>query len=124
MVTTGRDCGSAPVDQYSPFNKKSFDVSETGKFYWQYNIKALRNNLLDHMLKVPEREHWKTFSKPTFILGGELSGYIPLDSHQAIREHFPNATFDYVSNAGHWVYADNPREFSRKLIAFLKDQES
>ena len=35
------------------------------------------------------------------------------------RQVFPNANFRYVSNAGHWVHADNPEEFLDVLLAFI-----
>jgi pimeloyl-ACP methyl ester carboxylesterase len=37
-----------------------------------------------------------------------------------IKRHFPNAEMATVSNAGHWLHAENPKEFFEKTIAFLK----
>ena len=54
------------------------------------------------------------------FLGGDKSGYIPRESHDAIREHFPAADFEYVADAGHWVHADNPKGFMDKLLPFLE----
>ena len=55
------------------------------------------------------------------FLGGERSGYIPRDSHDAIREYFPAAEFDYVPDAGHCVHVDNPEGLMDKLLPFLEE---
>ena len=72
------------------------------------------------LLLVPSRHLWTPFKAPTLFLGGERSGYVPRESHDAIREHFPAALFEYVADAGHWVHADNPKGFMDKLLPFLE----
>ena len=36
-----------------------------------------------------------------------------------IQEHFLLTQLETVSNAGHWVHAENPSEFLEKLLHFL-----
>ena len=55
------------------------------------------------------------------FLGGERSSYIPRDSHDAIREYFPAAEFEYVADAGHCVHVDNPGGLMDKLLPFLEE---
>ena len=93
---------------------------ESGKFSWTFNVQLFKDYFEPHLTTVPAKEEWKIFNGRTKILGGEKSGYIPKDSHGEIRKLFPNTEIDYVSNAGHWVQVDNPREFLSKSIAFLK----
>lgn len=54
-----------------------------------------------------------------FIQGAE-SDYIVKSDLPALLQHFPNAVFNVVSHAGHWVHADNPEEFLHKLNTFLE----
>ena len=89
---------------------------------WQPNVAALSRCFESDLLLVPSPHLWTPFKKPTKFIGGEKSGYIPRDSHSAIRSHFPAAEFAYVSGAGHWVHADNPKGFMDKLLPFLLEE--
>ncbi|MEZ4858841.1 MAG: alpha/beta fold hydrolase [Flavobacteriaceae bacterium] len=60
------------------------------------------------------------FEKETLFVKGEKSGYIlPMDEI-LIHKHFPKAKMETISNAGHWLHADNPSEFFEKIMGFLK----
>lgn len=61
-----------------------------------------------------------TFDGRTLFLRGAKSSYILEDDFGLIKAHFENATIKKVSNAGHWLHAENPIEFYNKLINFLK----
>lgn len=59
------------------------------------------------------------FTKPTLFLKGANSNYI-LDSDLAeIKHHFPKAELEIISNAGHWLHAENPKDFYDKTMEFL-----
>ena len=60
------------------------------------------------------------FEKETLFLKGEKSGYIDALDEMLIKKHFPKATIETISKAGHWLHADNPTEFYDKIITFLK----
>lgn len=60
------------------------------------------------------------YEGPTLFLKGERSDYIPQEDLPQLLEHFPNARLDQVSNAGHWLHVENPKEFFEKSLAFLK----
>ena len=53
-----------------------------------------------------------------FIRGGN-SGYIEDLDFLGIEAQFPKAQFATVSNAGHWLHAENPAEFFKKTLDFL-----
>ena len=38
-----------------------------------------------------------------------------------IYHHFPKAEIVTVSNAGHWLHAENPSEFFEKSVRFLNE---
>lgn len=61
------------------------------------------------------------YEGPTLFLKGANSGYIQPVDELLIEKHFPNAKVASVSDAGHWLHADNPSEFYDKIMAFLKD---
>jgi pimeloyl-ACP methyl ester carboxylesterase len=59
------------------------------------------------------------YAGPTLFLRGSKSDYVTENDMDDIKKHFPNATIDTISNAGHWLHAENPKEFLEKSLAFL-----
>ena len=53
-----------------------------------------------------------------FVQGAD-SDYVLKSDVSKILQHFPQASFAVVPDAGHWVHADNPEEFLRKVMTFL-----
>ena len=72
-------------------------------------------------------ENWKLLSKEktrfTLIfleISGENSNYILPEYGAEIAAKFPNYELEEISNAGHWVHAEAPEEFSRAVEDFLE----
>ncbi len=59
------------------------------------------------------------FKGDTLFLGGEKSGYIEPIDELLIKKHFPKAKIKTISNAGHWLHAENPDEFYDNVMNFL-----
>jgi pimeloyl-ACP methyl ester carboxylesterase len=59
------------------------------------------------------------FKGDTLFLGGEKSGYIEPMDEILIKKHFPEAKIGTISNAGHWLHAENPDEFYENVMNFL-----
>lgn len=93
--------------------------------YWETKEKlALRMNLeslKENMGEVGEAlpTHSK-FEKDTLFLRGDKSEYISLQDESIIKTHFPKAKIETISNAGHWLHAENPTEFFEAVNEFLK----
>ena len=60
------------------------------------------------------------FNGETLFLGGEKSGYIEPMDELLIKKHLPKAAIKKISNAGHWLHAENPDEFYSTCKSFLK----
>ena len=56
---------------------------------------------------------------PTLFIRGSASGYIKNQDWDNIQYHFPEATLETIENAGHWVHAEQPKEFYNKMFEFL-----
>jgi pimeloyl-ACP methyl ester carboxylesterase len=54
------------------------------------------------------------------FIKGENSNYIIDDDKRLIRNYYPNAVIKTIANAGHWVQAEQPKEFFNTVIGFLK----
>ena len=59
------------------------------------------------------------FNKKTLFVRGENSGYITLLDETAIQKQFPKSQIKTVSNAGHWLHAENPEQFHQIVVDFL-----
>lgn len=64
-----------------------------------------------------------SFDGPTLFLKGENSGYISDVDFPLIEAHFPNFDFTEISKAGHWLHAENPKEFLEACYSFWETKE-
>ncbi len=89
---------------------------EKGKLNFRFNLKVLQ----DKMEEIGENiAATATFDKHTLFLRGDASEYILQNDFDGIKKHFPFAKIKTVSNAGHWLHAENPKEFFSFSIEFL-----
>jgi pimeloyl-ACP methyl ester carboxylesterase len=86
-------------------------------FEWKFNATVLDRDYLYLIQYIPK----KGFNGRTLFIGGDQSNYISKESSIHIFDLYPNAELEYVTNAGHWVHADNPEEFYTKVSLFLNE---
>ncbi|MDO3694129.1 alpha/beta fold hydrolase [Wenyingzhuangia sp. chi5] len=84
---------------------------------FRFNLQSLTENNPEVGEALPA---YTTYNGEVLFLRGEKSNYILEDDFALISAHFENAKIETVSNAGHWLHAENPVEFYNKLIAFIK----
>lgn len=92
--------------------------------YWiEKGILGLRINLdvlTENVSEVGEAlpMHSK-FEGDTLFLKGDKSEYIAAQDEAIIKAHFPNAKIETIANAGHWLHAENPKDFYNAVINFV-----
>ena len=59
------------------------------------------------------------YAGETLFLAGATSDYILEQDFSKIQLYFPNATLNWIPNAGHWLHAENPKAFTLALQDFL-----
>lgn len=59
------------------------------------------------------------YEKITLFLRGENSSYILDSDFLGIEYHFPKAELVTISKAGHWLHAENPKDFYESVLRFL-----
>ena len=98
------------------FILKNLDRSDDGTYGWKFNLETLFR----------EYENVRggiTSSKPidieTLVIKGEKSGYVTAEDEATFKTLFPKTTIASVSNAGHWVHAENPKELLTLVNRFL-----
>jgi pimeloyl-ACP methyl ester carboxylesterase len=92
---------------------------DEGKFFWRINLKALRRNYGEIVKGLHTQ---RVFSKPTLFIAGGKSSYVTTKDWNLIRRIFPNSKGMVIAQAGHWVHAEAPEEFSKTVLDFLKKQ--
>ncbi|WP_339624847.1 alpha/beta fold hydrolase [uncultured Winogradskyella sp.] len=60
-----------------------------------------------------------TFQKETLFLRGDRSEYIGEADASLIHRHFPKSEIITIANAGHWLHAENPKDFYTAVINFV-----
>ncbi|MGY0393469.1 alpha/beta fold hydrolase [Bizionia sp. KMM 8389] len=107
-------------------------VSDTGtrqfllkNLYWkEKGVLALRINLevlTDQVSEVGEPLPVNAkYEGDTLFLKGDKSEYISNQDETIIHNHFPKAQIITISNAGHWLHAENPKEFYSAVMEFVK----
>ncbi|MCC6515480.1 MAG: alpha/beta fold hydrolase [Chitinophagales bacterium] len=98
------------------FIMKNLTRNKNGHFEWKCNFEALISNYRK-LMEFPKTTH--QFLGQTYFIKGENSNYINQDNFDTCDLYFPNNKIIEISNAGHWVHADNPTEFVAKIKALL-----
>jgi len=89
---------------------------EKGIMDFRFNLKSLTDNNIEVGQPLPS---FTVFEEETLFLKGEKSDYIGVDDEPLISAHFPNSKIVAISNAGHWLHAENPKDFYKEAIAFI-----
>ncbi len=61
------------------------------------------------------------YDKPSLFLRGEKSKYILDEDFMGIEHFFPVVKIVTIKNAGHWLHAENPKDFYESVLEFLKN---
>lgn len=59
------------------------------------------------------------YDGPTLFLRGDKSEYIGMQDYDIIKRQFSKAKIQTISNAGHWLHAENPEDFYKEVMNFL-----
>lgn len=89
---------------------------EKGQLGFRFNLHSLTENNPQIGRSLPQNS---SFHKETLFLKGEKSGYIILEEQLIIDAHFYNNKVVEIANAGHWLHAENPKQFYDKVCGFL-----
>lgn len=98
------------------FLLKNLYWKEKGKLALRINLEVLKEQVNE--VGEPLPMHAK-FEKDTLFLRGDRSEYISPQDESLIHSHFPKAKINTISNAGHWLHAENPTDFYAEVQDFL-----
>lgn len=89
---------------------------EKGQLGLRINLEVLKENVSEVGEALPIHA---VFEKDTLFLRGDRSEYIAEADEAIIHRHFPDAKIITISNTGHWLHAENPKEFYATIINFV-----
>ena len=89
---------------------------EKGQLGLRINLEGLKNEVAEIGEALSTQA---IFEKDTLFLRGDRSEYIGVGDESIISNHFPKAQIISISNAGHWLHAENPKEFFDAVMQFL-----
>ena len=98
------------------FLLKNLYWAKKGQLALRINLKALKENIEEIGEALPIDS---IFEGVTLFLRGDNSDYISPNDEILIKNHFPNAMVKTISDAGHWLHAENPKEFYETVIRFI-----
>lgn len=98
------------------FLLKSLARDEQSRFYWRFNLAAIRKNLSEVGRALPGNLQFKG---PALFIKGEKSNYITDEDGALIAALFPQAALSVIPRAGHWVHAENFDAFLAVVRRFL-----
>ena len=122
-ITTRQEAEEV-LQQYIPeksviqFLTKNLYWTDEKKLAWRFNLKTISEKYSDF---VSNAIKFGVFSGETIFIAGANSNYIlPQDEFQ-IKQQFPHSSIVKIENAGHWVQAENPKDFNEVVKDFLSE---
>ncbi|APX99371.1 alpha/beta fold hydrolase [Lacinutrix venerupis] len=89
---------------------------EKGVLGLRINLESLTENVSEVGEALPLGSN---FDGNTLFLKGDKSEYIANQDEALIKSHFSKANIQTISNAGHWLHAENPKDFYNAVINFV-----
>jgi esterase len=109
---------SIPADQLRAFLLQNV-VREEGVWRWRINWQVLQQDMDDLTGFTALPSEWVS-ALPSLFIRGARSDYVGSAEIDLIKHHFSNASFATIDAAGHWLHAEQPLEFNRLALEFLR----
>lgn len=98
------------------FLMKSLYWETPGQLAFRFNLDVFAKNQDTIGEAVAENA---IYNGEVLFLRGENSSYIRDKDIDGIKKHFPKAEIVTIKNAGHWLHAENAKDFLAETLAFL-----
>ena len=91
------------------------------KLAWRFNLDVIAQHI-EIVGEATPMDKNLICNTPACFIRGEKSNYIHNDDVKSILEQYPNTKMVTISNAGHWVHAENPQALLREMQIFFANQ--
>ncbi len=99
------------------FLMKSLYWKEQGQLAFRFNLDVFNEKIENIGIALPDDAR---YDKPVLFLRGEKSNYIKDTDFEYIQKQAPKAKIVNIKNSGHWLHAENPKDFLAETLKFLK----
>lgn len=89
---------------------------EKGTLALRLNLEVLKEEVSEIGEALPT---YAKFEKETLFLRGDRSEYIGVEDERIIFSHFTKVEMTTISNSGHWLHAENPKDFFEAVVQFI-----
>lgn len=96
------------------FLLKNLYWQDKGKLAWRVNFKVLETSMSEILSALPKTEVFL----PTLFIRGALSDYILNSDIDELENLFPDSQLVTIEEAGHWVHAEAPEQFTDAVLSF------
>jgi esterase len=98
------------------FILQNLETTEGG-FRWRPNLNVIVRSQ-EQIMGFPDFSP-AHFDGPTLFVSGGQSDYVLPKYHPTIKSLFPNTSFAVLPTCGHWLHADQPKDFVAAVLGFL-----
>lgn len=102
----------------SQFLFANLGENQFGQWDWRFSKSAIYQSV-ENSLKADFWSEFKKCSVPTLLIRGSRSKELSRELFEEVLKVNPNIKGVEISNAGHWVHADQPQEFTDVLKDFV-----
>ena len=94
-----------------------------GNYHWRLNLEVLHRYMSDIVGFPADELLDKVSDVATAVIYGEGSDYVRPEHHQLMKNYFPNAYFEGIEGAGHWLHVEQPKPVVNALLEFVRNGE-
>lgn len=98
------------------FLLKNVYWEKNNQLNWRFNLSAIQNHYEEILKEIPLYNS----TTPALFIRGEKSTYISDDDMQNIKQRYLNTELITISDAGHWIHAEQPQKFLNTIIKFIE----
>lgn len=94
-------------------------AKDDDQYQWKLNLSVLKEYMPDIVGFPSALVADKQCEKPALFLYGGKSEFVKPDYHYGISQLFPNAQFERLEKASHWIHIDERDKLIQSTIAFI-----
>ena len=98
------------------FLLKNLYWADKTRLAFRFNLKVLKSKMEEVGENIGATAQ---FQGPTLFIKGDRSEYVTDDDLGEIKRHFPMSRVTTIENAGHWLHAENPKQFFEQTLQFI-----
>jgi esterase len=104
-----------PDNSFRNFLMLNLGRTPKGSYFWKPNLETIENSYTN--IAAPVKG--PPFYGDTLFIRGQLSSHVKDADRLCIEKLFPSARFATISESGHWVHIDRPKQFIKTVTEFL-----